>query len=372
MKRGLTPLIAVAFVVLPFREAVRSFARQQPPVIVALLSRYERGDLRAVLEAASPAQLASELVKHGEKWVDAASPDVTPRRRLTAATFGLELAGRTPQNEDWFRVRQVIEWGCRLLQKNSRREAERFWYLASVSLVEGAHDALLLPAYRGDQPNRNHLGHAMDRFPGDRRFVFADLVSQEFRTAGEADRDQAWESDASLKKRAVSDELSQLDARVKLSNRAAIRRLIEGFGEFRRDASLGAEANLRIGRLLFVLHEAAQAIPLFDEVLRTTKDPFLVHLAHLFAGRAFEQLGQRDDARRAYQYSLQVVPGAQAASMQLAAMLSADRRPTDAYAVMKSSFGVGPQLRDPWRLYGYGSYRFWPQYIAALRQLVWQ
>ena len=55
--------------------------------------------------------------------------------------------------------------------------------------------------------------------------------------------------------------------------------------------------------------------------------------------------------------------------MHLAAILAADGRPTEAYAVMKSSFALQP--RDPWRVYGYGSFRFWPQYMTALKREIW-
>jgi tetratricopeptide (TPR) repeat protein len=369
-------LVALAFVAVAPRDATRSFAAQQPSVLFDLLNRYQRGDLRVAQEASDIPFLANELVKHGEKWIDAAGPDAAPARRLAAATFGLELAGGTSFDEDWFRVRQVIEWGCRLLQKQPRQDAERLWYLASISLAEGAHDVRLLGAHdllllredRPEPPNVSHLNHARDRFPDESRFAFASLVSQESTFVVEGDRDEPWESDSSLNRRAAS----ELGAKIKLSARLAIRRLIDHLGEFRRDASLNAEADLRIGRLLFVLHEPAQAIAHFDEVFRKTNDPFLVHLAHLFAGRALEQLGDLDRARAAYGESLKVVPGAQAASMLLAARFSTDGRRTDAYAVMQSSFAVDPQPRDPWRLYGYGSYRFWPQYIAVLRERVWK
>ena len=369
-------LVALALVALAPRDATRSFAAQQPSVVFDLLNRYQRGDLRGARETSDIPLIANELVKHGKKWIDAAGPDAAPARRLAAATFGLELAGGTSFDEDWFRVRQVIEWGCRLLQKQPRQDAERLWYLASMSLAEGADDARLLGAHylvllredRPEPPDVSHLDHARDRFPDDARFAFASLVSQESSFAGEGDRDEPWESDASLDRRAES----ELGAKIKLSFRLAIRRLIDRLGEFRGDASLGAEADLRIGRLLFVLHEPARAISQFDEVLRKTHDPFLVHLAHLFAGRALEQLGDLDRARAAYEESLKVVPGAQGASMLLAARFSTDGRWTDAYAVMQSSFAVDPQPRDPWRLYGYGSYRFWPQYIAALRERVWK
>jgi tetratricopeptide (TPR) repeat protein len=369
-------LVALAFVALAPCDATRFVAAQQPSVVFDFLNRYQKGDLRVAQETSDIPFLANELVKHGEKWIDAAGPDAAPARRLAAATFGLELADGTSFDEDWFRVRQVIEWGCRLLQKQPRQDAERLWYLASISLAEGAHDVRLLGAHylwlledRPEQPDVSHLDHARDRFPDDSRFAFASLVSQESTFfAVEGDRDEPWESDASLNRRAAS----ELDAKIKLSARLAIRRLIDRFGEFRRDASLSAEADLRIGRLLFVLHEPARAISQFDEVLRKTHDPFLVHLAHLFAGRALEQLGDLDRARAAYEESLKVVPAAQAASMLLAARFSADGRRTDAQAVMQSSFSVDSRARDPWRLYGYGSYRFWPQYIAALRERVWR
>jgi tetratricopeptide (TPR) repeat protein len=364
VSRRLKVIATLTCLAAPLGAEVSRTTRAQSSTIIDLLNRYERGDEAALLSLGNSdvEYLGQELAKRGGEWATSAGRDVTPHRRLVAATFALEVAGARFE-EEWLKVRHLVEWGCRLVGKDPPREVQRLWYLASVSLADGARDLLLLRGARPDPPLLNHLGHAHDRFPDELRFLFASAVSYES-GVDEPKRDEVWESEASLKTLAPF----ELDARFKLSRRATVRRLIDRFGEFRGDRSLGAEAHLRTGRLLYVLHEPAEAMLHFDEVLRRTDDPFLVHLARLFSGRAFEQLGDRDRASRAYRQSLEAVPGAQSASMLLAALVSADGRPGEAYAVMKTSFDVAPQPRDPWRLYGYGSYRFWPQYIAALRR----
>jgi tetratricopeptide (TPR) repeat protein len=338
----------------------------QPSTIIDFLDKYERGDDSAVLSLANSdvEYLSREMVRRGEEWINAGGRDARARRRLLAATFGLELAGARFE-EKWYEVRHLIEWGCNLLRKDPPREAERLWYVASISLADGARDQLLLIGARPDLPMASHVGHAHKRFPDDARFPFATRVNDESRV-DEPKREETWESEASLKKRAPF----ELEARTKLSSRVLVRRYVDRLGEFRDDPMLGTEAHLRAGRLLYVLHEPAQALLHFTEVMRRTDDPVFVHLAHLFSARAFLQRGERDRAAAAFRQSLEVVPGAQAASMELAALLFAEGRPGAAYAVINASFAVEPQPRDPWRLYGYGTFRFWPAHIAALRREV--
>ena len=336
----------------------------QPSTIIDLLDKYERGDDSAVSSLANSdvGYLSRELVRRGEDWINAGGRDSRARRRLLAATFGLELAGARFE-EKWHEVRHLIEWGCDLLRKDPPREAERLWYVASVSLADGARDQLLLIGARPDLPMASHVGHAHKRFPDDARFPFAIAVSHES-NLNEPKREETWESEASLKKRAPFD----LDARFALTRRAAARRYIDRLREFQDNPALGAEAHLRTGRLLYVLHEPAQALVHFTEVMKRTDDPVFIHLAHLFSARSFVQRGERDLAAAAFRQSLVAVPGAQAASMELAALLFAEGRPGDGYAVMNASFAVQPQPRDPWRLYGYRTFRFWPAHISALRR----
>jgi tetratricopeptide (TPR) repeat protein len=350
------------FVILEIPVSVPTTA-QQPSVIIEILNRYERGDLFVALETSDLDMLADELVAHGEKWANAAGRDAAPRRRLIAATFGLEVASARFR-EEWGNVRHVIEWGCRLVRRGPPSEGERLWHLASVSLIEGAGDTGLLMA-PGRRPGlTNHLSHAHSRFPADIRFPFSDAVAHE-RGVDERGRDEPWEPDAALKRRAPFESRAELE----LLRRENTRRYLERLRQVQADPTVGVEAQLRAGRLLHILHESAQAITAFNEVLKRSDDPFFVHLAHLFSGRSYEQLEERDRASTAYRQALEAVPGAQAASMHLAALLAADGRPTEAYAVMKSSFALQP--RDPWRVYGYGSFRFWPQYMAALRREIW-
>jgi hypothetical protein len=53
--------------------------------------------------------------------------------------------------------------------------------------------------------------------------------------------------------------------------------------------------------------------------------------------------------------------------MALAGTLFLEEKPTEAYAILNAAFTTTPRPPDPWRLWGYGDYRFWPDLIAQLR-----
>jgi predicted Zn-dependent protease len=77
--------------------------------------------------------------------------------------------------------------------------------------------------------------------------------------------------------------------------------------------------------------------------------------------------GRRQDAAAAYRQALAVQPLVQSGTMALAATLFLDGKPGEAHDILNAAFAARPRLPDPWRLYGYGDYRFWPELIGQLR-----
>jgi hypothetical protein len=56
--------------------------------------------------------------------------------------------------------------------------------------------------------------------------------------------------------------------------------------------------------------------------------------------------------------------------MALAAMLFLDEKPSEAYELLNGSFAARPRPPDPWRLFGYGDYRFLSALTGELRARV--
>jgi tetratricopeptide (TPR) repeat protein len=96
-------------------------------------------------------------------------------------------------------------------------------------------------------------------------------------------------------------------------------------------------------------------------------DPFVRYLAHLFRGRALEQLGRSSEAVDAYRAALDVIPHAQSAAIALAAARHVSDRADEAIDIMQASFAARP-VEDPWREYGFGQFRHWPRYRDRMRE----
>jgi tetratricopeptide (TPR) repeat protein len=149
------------------------------------------------------------------------------------------------------------------------------------------------------------------------------------------------------------------------------RRAIDGYGMLLAPGDTGAEARLRMGYLHFRLGEPQAALDAFAAVAaEPTADAFVRYLAHYFTGRVYDRRPLRSEAVAAYRRALEIIPGAQSAGLALATALFEDGRPDDAYAVMEEAAAVAPVPPDPWRLYGYGDLRHWPDLVDPLRAQV--
>jgi len=331
--------------------------------VVELLDRYERGDHDGVVadlaKASDIVVLARELQGRGEAWTTPPNAALTTieRRRLVVAVFMLELAAAHLET-DWGALRYTVEWACELIRKGRTTPAERVWHLAVVALAGGARDEhmlayLPLPFSTSDAMLRQrftsfvHGDHAARRFPDEIRFRFAETFANGLPGLAEPNRDTP----------------TRLGREERDASEAAIRSM----KKFVNDPVVGPEAHLRIGHIYYCLANPTAANTHYAAALRGTRDPFVQYLVHFFTGRMHDASGRRQDAAAAYRQALAVQPFVQSGTMALAATLFLDGKQGEAYDLLNAAFAARPRPPDPWRLYGYGDYRFWPELIGQLR-----
>lgn len=347
-------VVLVALAALAMGGASSPVRAQRPIDVAILLDRYSSGERAAVLELLKTLDdvegVRVGLEATGRAWTEAAGPAVVPRRRLTAATFALELANTRMQDE-WRRLRSLIEWGCELVRAGAPSEAERLWQLASVALAEGARDWDVL--YTRPPPVRvaayNHLSHARSRFSDDVRLDFADAAIQAIRVASGFPPHRGNEAPRAQPRGEVL--RARFDA-------------IEHLQMFAHDPVVGGEAALRTGLAWLSIDRVDEAMRQFEIASRST-DEFAVYLAHVLAGQMQDRYGTPEGASAQYRAALQAIPRAQSASLGLAAILLSDGQPDEAYALLHEALAA-PIPMDPWRVYGQGSYYRFPEYVELL------
>jgi tetratricopeptide (TPR) repeat protein len=301
---------------------------------------YQRFDRELHANAAGPAArlafLAQGIEKAGPSWIAGAPPEQRDRRRLVVAAVSLELANEAGLN-DWPQARALIEWACALVRKNARpAAAERTWQWAAVAVFEGAADAAVL---------QSHVAHALQRFPGDHRFMLARAVAAELRTwpdprDGHTPRER---------------------------NATGVGVTVTRFNEARRFDDVRAEAAVHLGFMALRNGDALEALPYFREAAAASPDPFVVHLLHLFRGRALERLIRMDEAIEEYRAAIAAAPG-QTARLALASALARSGRPQDGVRMAAEAVGGTSSRVDPWVAYGRGDARMWPEILQRLRR----
>lgn len=335
-----------------------SQAQSVPQSVVALLDQYDRGEYDAVLQtfAAAPDTevLRKDLEKAGQSWTTSRGPALEPRRRLVAATMGLEFANARMADQ-WHTLRSLVEWGCQLLRTGESSDAERLWQQASIALAGGMLDNALLFNARTGLRTYRHLSHAEERFPRDARIAFA----SRFVVPGPpAEGSESFNV-------ILEPALGETHAGSLAKNRD---KAIERLKALTGDPVVGAEAALRIGHLHLVNLRFSEALDAFQSALKSDPSPYVAHLAHFLTGRTFERAERVESAEQAYARALEAIPLAQSAVLARSALLTRAGRTGEAAALAEASFRARPRPADPWRLFPRGDYYRWPELIAALRE----
>lgn len=349
-------LVATALLAPAIRPTARSVTAAE------LLDQYAHGKFADVVSSLEQTRdfhdLLGRLKHDAPVWIAAgARPDDRDRRVLVAATVALEAA-RLDERREWKLVQSyfrlptlywkapplLIDWGATLLRDaGPPREPERLWNLAAIAVAERAEDFEFLigsPFEPRTNPGDEiaFLTPLVKRFPDEPRFVLAQGIALSWRTWPASYRSTQGMREAQESLEGLSD--------------------VEG---------VGSEAKVRLGEIHLRHGDAAGALDLFTAADGDSRDPYVVYLARFLAGQALEREHQNADAIAAYRSALRVVPGAQSASIALAAdSFQADDR-VEAGRVIVASLSSGRAIVDPWRTFGDGDDRFWPELIAALR-----
>lgn len=361
MKRVLrraVPVLAAAALVAAVVTALQAplVGRQadaRTPVAILptgdMLDRYARGQLPAIaLGVDTTMPFGRQLRRVAPQWIGArTAPDVA-RRRLAVASFVLDLDAANLDNA-WQPVfgNDLIEWACGLLREGPPSAAERDWYVASIALLERAHQTRFSQPAMGvgsaarrrreatDDALRFHVAHADARFPGDPQWALNRAIAEELVT---------WPMARDEEKLVVA---WNVEARIRSRYREAIAL-----------PAVRDEAHLRLGYFELRRAQVVAALDQFDRASPSTSDPATRYWLHLLRGRALTRAGRTADAVAAYRRAVAEFSGAQSATVALGALLSAERESGEGRDLVTRMLTQPPAM-DPWRLYEFPTSRHW-------------
>ena len=361
--------VLVAFAVVLF---VTPTARTQGNGIdlKGLLDSYYQGRYdEAVAKAAAIPDLGPfrlRFVQDSPVWVNA-DPARIEGRSAAAAAFLLEVTAARLES-DWGRFSDLIEWTCVQLRTTATpTEFERSWHAASHALAGRARSRQWLlgltprlphqkPApERKLQPNERppatHLMHALERFPDDPHFQLSRVVAWTWGRDGEPMRNVRVRDDDDQRRPSRA---PQLEAIVTLEPLTAV-------------PDVAAEAWIRLGIVRFTTGDFGAALRAFEAAQPIATDASMKYLAYFNAARALEGLQRVDDAMRAYQRALEIVPDAEFATVALTSLQFMRDDRDVAVSAINRVFNRKPGPADPGRLIGYGSFLRWDALKTAMR-----
>lgn len=134
--------------------------------------------------------------------------------------------------------------------------------------------------------------------------------------------------------------------------------------------STRAEAIVRTTRLLLDSKRPSEALAALDRFDETwTTEGVLIYWARLLRGKTLAVLDRPDQAVRAYESALEIVPSAQSPRIGIMAIESRRGRAPIAEAISKDVRTAIDPVSDPWWIYAHGSIRFFPQWEKTLRAM---
>ena len=256
--------------------------------------------------------------------------------RRVAAAFATEAVfAKFDQSQS---AVKLIEWACRQLRRIQQPGPfEEQWHLAAFALLSGTAD-----------PNAidTHVTHARLQFPKEPRLLLQRAIAEELRALRFGSGRRA--TPVELPKR--------LDEAAELFTEAAAIEATRG------------EALMRLGHVELGRNRPEAALAALNTAEPQLNDRDLIYLVRLFRGQAFERLDRLDEARAAYESALKARPGAQSASIALAAVLFRTTDRDRANTIVNDILSRERQVNDPWWVYPPGDFRLVDARMASLRK----
>ena len=339
-----------------------------------LLDTYYQGRYdEAIAKAAALPDLGPfrlRFVQDSPAWANA-DPAQIDRRSAAAAAFLLELTAARLES-DWGRFSDLIEWTCVQLRTTATpTEFERAWHAASHALAGRARARQWMlglsprlphqkPAAQPSTPRwarapneppppPAHMMHALERFPDDSSFQLSRVVAWTWGRDDEPIRNVRRRDDDDRPRRAP-----QFEALVTLEPLTS-------------KPEVASEAWIRIGLVHFSAGDFAAALRAFESAQPIATETSMKYLAWFNAGRALERLQRIDDAIRAYQRALEIIPDAESATVALTSLQFMRDDRDAAVSAIDRVFNRKPGPPDPGRLTGYGSFIRWDALKTAMR-----
>jgi tetratricopeptide (TPR) repeat protein len=389
-------------------------------VITEILSRYATGDYTGAIKiiesvdalpiggSLSPGTLSApdeafiEWQHAAKDWIRL-DPKDSRRHQLIAATVALEIVHARSELNGPRRL-SFVAWACEAVRDHpTRTDAERFWYRASIAVMQESVGFGLLPTKRDDMTFRlarqpadrsevvaGHLTHALAAFPDDGRFRLAEVLARAALTSVtpfSTSRNRIDANEIPMKSPPTNRDLMKLIT-ARLATLPEIERDLQALAN---DEQLRAEAELNVGYLFVRQQRWDEALAHLERVEPSTHDALLVCISHYLRGWVYQRRDRRDEAIAEYHAALEISPRARSVSIMLADELVRAGRQVEAYAVLDSGlkasaapsdlrprfpapggrggptpiFGVSS---DPWDLFQHGDARLTLSYFTQLRE----
>lgn len=146
---------------------------------------------------------------------------------------------------------------------------------------------------------------------------------------------------------------------------------VETLRAARDHPSVRIEATIRLGVMMAMQgRRDADALTLLREARSLTSDSWWLYLSYLIEGRLLEATGRVAEAENLFRSAMALRPGAQAATLAVAALSFLRGDAADAYRLTEEILTRPSEEMDPWALYPYGDFRLWADRLNAVRNLL--
>ena len=360
-----------------------SSARPSGPTRPEAMTTVDLYDARAfddAMASLAPRPLApfsKELREVADQWIRDGGPVKVPQRQYLVAALALEAA-RARGGLEWPHAQLLIEWACERLRARTEPgedERERAWMIAAAAVMAGGAAGAGLEV---------HALHALKRFPNDPALTMAKALAAELRAGPDVRTAAGTKAPASSSIATSMQTLNMgqassasspaplrvADTVVETGSSGALDLAVRRFNDLASIDPYRDEAKLRLGYTALRRGKHEDALQHLEVPAKNTTDVFIAYLAHLFRGRALEQLQRWDQAIGEYRAAVAVQPGAQTAELALAAALARAGRRAEAAEIADRALRRTETPFDPWLAYGQGDFRHWAVLIARVRKAI--